>query len=333
MAVAMKPPAGSAVDPLAFPLQRQEQAYLDYVQGLKFLTLKGMVPALQRTFDEKGTLDGDWMYKFHQKLAYDSQQMMWSGIDRACNRDEAFIERALADAKDLRLDPDIELPRYFQVAFHCRPGGYIGNSTRQGWYTELANYAYFAGTENNRESKYTGVDMIPRADYKRILDMACGIGQSTWPLCDRYPEADVYGIDLSEGSLRYAAKRAEGLGLNIHYSQQNAEHTDFSDGFFDLVYAHILFHELPAKASKNVIAEAFRLLSPGGRFALADVEPYRHATPFRAYVSDCRPRTMGRFTGGRTATWTCRDCSRTPALSTSRKVARPSASAGAAALG
>jgi ubiquinone/menaquinone biosynthesis C-methylase UbiE len=41
----------------------------------------------------------------------------------------------------------------------------------------------------------------------------------------------------------------------------------------DLYSASFLFHELPQQASREVMAEAFRVLRPGGVFALTDNNP------------------------------------------------------------
>jgi SAM-dependent methyltransferase len=49
-----------------------------------------------------------------------------------------------------------------------------------------------------------------------------------------------------------------------HFSQQNAEGTDFPDGHFDLIVSSFFFHEIPVWATKKVLAECHRLLRPGG---------------------------------------------------------------------
>jgi len=70
--------------------------------------------------------------------------------------------------------------------------------------------------------------------------------------------------------VRYAHHRAEALGKKVHFSQQNAEHTDFPDGHFDLITSHLMFHETSVKASRAIIKECHRLLAPGGIMLHAD---------------------------------------------------------------
>ena len=50
----------------------------------------------------------------------------------------------------------------------------------------------------------------------------------------------------------------------MHFSQQDAEHTDFADGSFDLIVSSYFFHELSVKSTRAVLAECERLLAPGG---------------------------------------------------------------------
>ena len=64
--------------------------------------------------------------------------------------------------------------------------------------------------------------------------------------------------------LRYGHARAEALGVAVHFSQQNAERTDFPDGSFDLVLSHIMLHETARGALSRILGECRRLLRPGG---------------------------------------------------------------------
>ena len=73
-----------------------------------------------------------------------------------------------------------------------------------------------------------------------------------------------YPIDVGAGILRYAFGRSEHLGFGVHFSQQNAEHTDFPDNHFDLVFSSTVLHETSRKAVPNIMNECYRILKPGG---------------------------------------------------------------------
>jgi ubiquinone/menaquinone biosynthesis C-methylase UbiE len=118
---------------------------------------------------------------------------------------------------------------------------------------------------------------------KRILDLGCAIGNSSVVWARAFPEAEVHGIDVAAPVLRYAHARAESLGVPVHFSQQNAEHTDFQEASFDLVLSHIVLHETSKSALPRILGECHRLLSPGGLMlhleiprGKTDVEKFMH---------------------------------------------------------
>jgi ubiquinone/menaquinone biosynthesis C-methylase UbiE len=99
----------------------------------------------------------------------------------------------------------------------------------------------------------------------------------------RFPGAEIHAIDVAAPMLRYGHARAEAYGATIHFSQQNAEKTNFPAGHFDLVYSHILTHETATTAYHNIIKESFRLLKPGGLMIHQEThwETHYNAEPFK----------------------------------------------------
>jgi ubiquinone/menaquinone biosynthesis C-methylase UbiE len=64
--------------------------------------------------------------------------------------------------------------------------------------------------------------------------------------------------------LRYGHARAEALRVPVHFSQQNAERTDFPAASFDVVISHLALHETSRSALPRILAECHRLLKPHG---------------------------------------------------------------------
>ena len=97
-----------------------------------------------------------------------------------------------------------------------------------------------------------------------VLDVACGTGRFT-----RYvaSEASVaWGIDVSDGMLRTAARRAERAGLgNVAFARMDAGDLRFESGRFDCVACCWALHLFPDR--RTVLEEVGRVLKPGGRFA------------------------------------------------------------------
>jgi ubiquinone/menaquinone biosynthesis C-methylase UbiE len=122
----------------------------------------------------------------------------------------------------------------------------------------------------------------PSHQPKRILDLGCAIGNSTVVWARAFPKAEVHGIDIGAPVLRYAHARAEALGAAVHFSQQNAEGTDFADESFDLVISHIVLHETSKSALVRILAECRRLLKPGG--LMLHLEIPRGRTPIEKFM-------------------------------------------------
>jgi ubiquinone/menaquinone biosynthesis C-methylase UbiE len=116
--------------------------------------------------------------------------------------------------------------------------------------------------------------------------MGCSVGHSTVPYAQAFPDAEVHGIDVAAPMLRYAHARAEELGEKVHFSQQNAEQTNFKSGTFDLIVSHILLHETSQKAIHNIVKECHRLLKPGGLMVHGETPPYKNMGPFDAFMLD-----------------------------------------------
>ncbi len=188
----------------------------------------------------------------------------------------------------LRLDPSLAVPAYqAQLDVHCVPGGYFAELAPHDVYAgaryELGITLYTLGAHGrmNDSKGIAGVQFLrqrfPQFSPQRVLEMGCTAGTSILPYCDAWPDAEIHGIDLSAPCLRYAHARSVVLGRTVHYSQQNAERTDFPAAHFDLVVSHILLHELSAEALPRVFAECRRLLRPGGIMLHIEV-PVRYST-------------------------------------------------------
>lgn len=100
-----------------------------------------------------------------------------------------------------------------------------------------------------------------------ILDMAGGTGDIAFRMADR--GADVTVADINQEMLDVGAERAmeraeaEGAG-SLVFTQQNAEEVDFASNAFD-AYT-IVFGIRNVTYKDKALAEAHRVLRPGGRF-------------------------------------------------------------------
>jgi ubiquinone/menaquinone biosynthesis C-methylase UbiE len=255
-------------------------AYKVYASKVEpaFKAKHGRAPADQE--EVRKVMTQDPFYQFWSAMQRRSQEMLWeSVIDPTERQLPDLIDKARKIGRKargkLRLDPKLEIPRYHRAAdIHLQPGGYHTDFTADdiaagAVYDKGINL--YMGGGLGPENDLTGNTLLayvrekhPGFEPKRILDIGCAIGNSTLVWARAFPKAEVHGIDVGAPVLRYAHARAETLGVKVDFSQQNAEHTDFADGSFDLVLSHITLHETSRSALPRILGECRRLLRKGG---------------------------------------------------------------------
>jgi arsenite methyltransferase len=102
----------------------------------------------------------------------------------------------------------------------------------------------------------------------RLLDVACGAGQSAIHLADRFGVRPV-GIDFSLTTVERARAAASAVGSSAEFVVGDAERLDFPDGSFDAVICECSFCVFPDKVA--AASEIARVLRPGGRVGIGDV--------------------------------------------------------------
>ena len=99
----------------------------------------------------------------------------------------------------------------------------------------------------------------------KVLDLCCGSGQATEILVEH--SQAVTGLDASPLSVQ----RAQQNVLQAQYVEAWAEDRPFSDNCFDLVHTSMALHEMTPEQRQQIIQEVYRVLKPGGWFALVDL--------------------------------------------------------------
>jgi ubiquinone/menaquinone biosynthesis C-methylase UbiE len=227
----------------------------------------------------RGAMEKEVDYQSWATLVRTAQEMMWDSAGTCVDRQIDDL-KALTKIKNpkgsLTLDPDFKVPRYIDAMdIHCMPGNYhavVGdNDVRQGALFDRAAAIYHMGRNGGFMNDIRGHTVMshffhrwPDKKPARILDVGCTVGHSTVAVASYFPKAEVHAIDVGAGLLRYAWARAEHVGVGIHFSQQNAEETNFPDNHFDMIYSSAVLHETSRKALPRIMAECRRVLKPGG---------------------------------------------------------------------
>jgi ubiquinone/menaquinone biosynthesis C-methylase UbiE len=96
---------------------------------------------------------------------------------------------------------------------------------------------------------------------QRVLDVGCGKGRFARVFHEQEPEAELWGLDLSEAMLACVPE-------GIHTRAGSMTELPFADDFFDGAYAtESLEH---AVEIGKAVSEICRVVKPGGRIAIID---------------------------------------------------------------
>lgn len=277
--------------------------------GNKSVYEKSVLPAFKKEHgrapknrhEVRKSMEREDYYQMWGSLLRSSQELMWKACQLPVERQLPELVNAAQASESkystLKLDPNLEIPAYHRaVDIHCQPGGYhtefTSDDIASGAVYDRGVYLYAMGRMGpfNDDMGASTVAYLKHKepDFKpqRILDLGCTVGHSTIPYVDAFPDAEIHAVDVAAPVLRYAHARAESLEKPIHFSQQNAEKTNFEDGSFDLIVSHILVHETSSKAFRNIMKECERLLKPGGWVIHSETPPYKDMDPYDAFILD-----------------------------------------------
>lgn len=212
-----------------------------------------------------------------------NQHLMLGGLEQSLGKESEryFAEMEAAEAKypgRIELNPKMHMPAYAKHEIHLQKGGYVGNPLAGYVNYHYGNILYEALFGSNIQEQRIAqmAAAVPLPDdgkIERALDMGTGTGRLAYGLKRRFPSAEVTGIDIAGPMVRFSHKRAVDLGLDCFFAQRPAEATGFPDNHFDVIASNILHHEVDAATTDKIVAEAFRILRPGGVFY-----PIDHAT-------------------------------------------------------
>lgn len=104
---------------------------------------------------------------------------------------------------------------------------------------------------------------------ERLLDVACGAGQTAIPAAHR--GLRVHGVDIARNLVDHARRRAAEEGIVAHFEEGDAEQLPYADASFDVVIS--LIGAMFAPRPEVVVAELARVCRPGGRLYMANWTP------------------------------------------------------------
>lgn len=119
------------------------------------------------------------------------------------------------------------------------------------------------------ESAAAFVERLRLTPGTRVLDVACGSGNLSFPAARA--GAEVTGVDIASNLIQSARGRARAEGLSVYFDEGDAEHLPYGAESFDVVVT--MFGAMFAPRPETTAAELLRVCRPGGRVAMANWTP------------------------------------------------------------
>ncbi len=113
------------------------------------------------------------------------------------------------------------------------------------------------------------LDLLSVPDGGRIVDVGSGTGGITRRIADRFPAASIMGLEPS-AALTRKAKELAGDRPNLTFSVGNGADLDLEDACADVAILHTVLSHVTNP--KPLIAEAVRILRPGGSLVICDAD-------------------------------------------------------------
>lgn len=116
----------------------------------------------------------------------------------------------------------------------------------------------------------------------RILDLGCGDGECLHYFKKYYPGSDLYGIDVSENSIRSGIQRHQQIPFILYDGQK----IPFDKASFDIILvANVLHHVSAVSSRKALLKECRRTLKRHGKIFIFEHNPLNPLT--RRIVAAC----------------------------------------------
>jgi SAM-dependent methyltransferase len=272
-----------------------------FVSGMRSLILNDLAADMKAAYDRRAVpawershgappqssaeahkaMRGDPAFNIYSAMRVQAQKMVWASVAESVEREaERLGAAARAAGGKVALNPTLDVPKNVgAIEVHLMPGSYTrgGDSLEAGAVYDRGLAVFSMGLMGaNLDDIGLSMSSYIRLKYpdfapQRILDTGTTIGHNTLPWKQTYPDG---------------AARAAMQGQNVQFVQMCADKLDYPDASFDLVWSSMFLHELSKKQRATALAEAYRVLKPGGLMLHMELPPNAEMSAFDGFYLD-----------------------------------------------
>jgi ubiquinone/menaquinone biosynthesis C-methylase UbiE len=141
---------------------------------------------------------------------------------------------------------------------------------RKNWDRHLLHAEELAHTAGFKQLRDAILERARPSPEDRALDVGAGTGLLALSLAVHV--SSVWAIDISDAMVEHLRWLAVGRELaNLHPLVASATGVPLDEASVDLVVSNYCFHHLSNEEKRRSLAEAFRVLTPGGRLVFGDM--------------------------------------------------------------
>lgn len=152
------------------------------------------------------------------------------------------------------------------------------------WNKQAAIWAVYVESNNERRgllsSIIDGLNEL-KVSLSTIVELGCGEGVFCRMLKNRFPDAEITGLDFSESLIQIAKTRAEG----VQYIVADFEKPSLIPGSLEADLVVSVFSFLEVESLSSAFASAKTLLAKHGQFVLVITDPLIDLLKFKSGVS------------------------------------------------
>ncbi len=161
-----------------------------------------------------------------------------------------------------------QLPAYFDYLIEAFHRGETGRSVHLGyWDAPDTADEDFAAAQGRLDERLLSMAAIGRGHA--VLDVGCGFGGTLERLNGRLEEAWLAGVNIDPRQLAICRQVAPANGNRLEWQEADAGRLPFAASSFERVLCIEAMFHFPSR--REFIAEAARVLKPGGRLVGSDI--------------------------------------------------------------